>query len=246
LGRGDGVQFDIYLDDDHTWHLFSQYIDPKNLPDDRRWHDHDLDLSSWAGEPVTLTLVTDPGPNGDDRYDWAGWGDPRIVEDPAYDFLAELPKADSRGDGKTEVRRDLLTIDCEPRAILLQPHSSRVNYSVNIPERAAMRFGIGMDPTVWASDQGDGVEFRIYVRQADQPQRLYQVFGYHLDPKNNRRDRHWLDQTVDLSAYGGQEVDIIFEILPGSADAGRSGWGGWSAPVLVGDAMAVTALQGQE
>jgi tetratricopeptide (TPR) repeat protein len=81
LGMGDGVQFDIQLDTgENLVNVFSEYIDPKNIPADRQWHYHELDLSSWAGQTVTITLATDPGPAGDLRYDWAGWEDPCIVQ----------------------------------------------------------------------------------------------------------------------------------------------------------------------
>jgi tetratricopeptide (TPR) repeat protein len=80
LGQGDGVQFDLYLERDGTRYLvFSEYIDPKNLDNQRRWLHRDLNLSMWAGQTITLTFATDPGPNGDVRYDWAAWGEPRIV-----------------------------------------------------------------------------------------------------------------------------------------------------------------------
>lgn len=84
LGKGDGTQFDIYMDDGNThWHLFSSYIDPKNIPADRRWHDYKIDLSSWAGQAVTLTMTIGPGPSGDELHDWAGWGEPNIVVSPS-------------------------------------------------------------------------------------------------------------------------------------------------------------------
>jgi tetratricopeptide (TPR) repeat protein len=81
-GRGDGVTFKVEIEDEAgtVYRLFSEYIDPKNVPALRRWHDRDIDLSSWSSQVVTLTLSTEPGPNGDDRYDWAGWGEPRIVQ----------------------------------------------------------------------------------------------------------------------------------------------------------------------
>lgn len=82
LGKGDGVQFEIEVDEPAgTRHrVFSEYIDPKNVPAHRKWNNRVLDLSPWSGQVVTLTLSTGPGPNGDDRYDWAGWGEPRILQ----------------------------------------------------------------------------------------------------------------------------------------------------------------------
>jgi hypothetical protein len=80
FGKGDGVRFEIYLEDgDGTHLLFSEYLDPKNAGSVRRWHPRSVDLSGWAGHTVSLTFSTDPGPAGDAHYDWAGWGEPRII-----------------------------------------------------------------------------------------------------------------------------------------------------------------------
>ena len=74
------ITIDIYVDSNGTRdHLFSQYIDPKNLVSHRRWHERELDLAAWAGQTVTITFSTDPGPNQDARYDWAGWGDLKLL-----------------------------------------------------------------------------------------------------------------------------------------------------------------------
>jgi len=157
------------------------------------------------------------------------------------------------------VRQDTLTIDYEPRAILFQHSSNRVTYRPDVPERAGLHFGLGMDPAVWSPDKGDGVEYNVYVRYPDEPYKLHRVFHRYLDPKNslkaagNPDDRHWQDQVVDLSGYGGQTValvfeasssrprlrGLVFEVLPGPADDANFDWGGWSMPVLVGDDMAL-------
>ena len=77
---GDGVQFDVYLRDGRaTYRLYSEYIDPKNNPGDRRWFDASTPLDRWAGQTVTLTFATGVGPQGNADYDWAGWGNPRII-----------------------------------------------------------------------------------------------------------------------------------------------------------------------
>jgi hypothetical protein len=235
LGKGDGVQFDICLSDDSSrWHLFSEYIDPKNLPSERRWHDHELSLSQWAGQAITVTFVTTPGPNGDSRNDWAGWGEPRIVQPIAYDFLTELVGAGL--DQTDQGPLDELTIDHETRAVLRQQTPSRTTYpSVGVPERTGLHFGLGVDPAAWSmgQDNGYGVQYSIYVHRPDEPHVLHQVFTRYVDPVNAPGDRHWLDHTVDLSAYGGQVVDITFESSAGSAGEVSSVWGGWSMPILV-------------
>jgi hypothetical protein len=81
LQPGDGVTFAIYVESDDGAHqLFSTYIDPKHNPADRRWHPFTIDLSEYAGQKVTIIFETGTGPAGDYRYDWAGWGEPRIVK----------------------------------------------------------------------------------------------------------------------------------------------------------------------
>jgi tetratricopeptide (TPR) repeat protein len=78
---GDGVAFSIEIETGGlTQPLFSAYIDPKNDPSDRRWHPQRVDLGPYAGQTIRLVFSTDPGPSGDDRYDWAGWGDLRLVD----------------------------------------------------------------------------------------------------------------------------------------------------------------------
>lgn len=79
--KGDGVEFIVQLDAaDGRHELLRRYIDPKSRPADRRWHDITIDLSAYAGQDVRLTLLTLPGPAGDGRYDWAGWGQPMILQ----------------------------------------------------------------------------------------------------------------------------------------------------------------------
>ena len=163
----------------------------------------------------------------------------------AYNFLTELPNADRGGADEEQVRQGTLTIDYEPRAILFQHPSNRVTYRVDVRQRAGLHFGLGMDPAVWSPDKGDGVDYNVYVRYPDEPYRLRRVFHRYLDPKRNPDDRHWQDQVVDLSAYGGQTVDVIFEALPGPAGDANFDWGGWSTPVLVADSMALLNADSQ-
>jgi hypothetical protein len=78
---GDGVTFDVYVESGSgTEQVFSTYIDPKQDEGDRRWNLFAVDLGDYAGQTVTVTFETGSGPGGDDRYDWAGWGTPRLLK----------------------------------------------------------------------------------------------------------------------------------------------------------------------
>ena len=78
--EGDGVTFAVnILSEQGTDQIFSTYIDPKNKSEDQRWHLHAIDLSPYAGQMITIIFETGAGPEGDYRYDWAGWGEPRLL-----------------------------------------------------------------------------------------------------------------------------------------------------------------------
>jgi hypothetical protein len=77
--EGDGLTFSVYVEDDSGMHLVhSRYVDPKHHQQDRRWVPTQVNLAPFGGKLVRLILVTGSGPAGDQRYDWAGWGEPRL------------------------------------------------------------------------------------------------------------------------------------------------------------------------
>jgi hypothetical protein len=79
---GDGARFLVEVDtnDGFSDVLLDSYL--PNTPENQHWHPHLLDLSSYAGQTIRLSLQTDPGSAGDFTGDWAGWGLPRIVQPP--------------------------------------------------------------------------------------------------------------------------------------------------------------------
>lgn len=78
--EGDGVLFEVFVDDGSAaYRVFSSYLDPKHIPNDRRWVDSGIDLSRFTGKEVKIRFATSSGPIGDDHYDWAGWSSPTVV-----------------------------------------------------------------------------------------------------------------------------------------------------------------------
>ncbi len=236
-GKGDGVQFTVFLltDEGKRFTLFDAYLDPKNIVSQRSAITYIVDLSRWAGETVTIILSTGCGPNDDCSYDWAGWGEPRITQPVYYDFLEDfasaLPSASNGENGHVDVLEQ--TINYDTRRILYQHPTSRVTFSVFLPERAVLQFGLGMAPEVWTAENSDGAVYNMYVRDPEEPFVTQRVYHRIIDPQNNLDDRRWFDERVDLSAFGGKEVEIIFEALPGPADNYDFDWGGWSSPVII-------------
>ena len=77
---GDGASFTVFVDSGNgPQQVFSTYIDPKKDEFDRRWHSYTVDLNEFSGQDVLIIFETGSGPAGDYRYDWAGWGEPRLL-----------------------------------------------------------------------------------------------------------------------------------------------------------------------
>jgi tetratricopeptide (TPR) repeat protein len=72
---GDGATFEVLVDGER---LFFEHLD-KGLAH-QGWQARTVDLAPWAGQEVVLTLGTTPGPIGDPTGDWAGWGEPQVVD----------------------------------------------------------------------------------------------------------------------------------------------------------------------
>ena len=76
---GDGSRFIVRVEDvsGNSQVVFDQYVSNQDV--DRTWHDVAVPLRQYAGQTITLTLETEPGPQGDTTGDWAGWESPRVV-----------------------------------------------------------------------------------------------------------------------------------------------------------------------
>ena len=71
--RSDGVTFVVSVQGDE---IFRRHYNQQ------KWQPVTLDLSPYQGRIVKLRFTTTPGPNGDTGWDWAVWGEPKIVSAP--------------------------------------------------------------------------------------------------------------------------------------------------------------------
>ena len=228
---GDGVQFDVFIED-HTGrtHVFSEFIDPVDEPTDRHWHDHRINLSAWAGERVTLILATDPGPQNNADFDWAGWGTPQVGQLAAFDFAQKFYLADPPPDDLDTARVMRTRIDGSWQDVLFQHPPSQLTYPVLIGPGSILSFGFGLDPEVWSEDKGDGVQFEVTLSSDAGGEVL---FSSYIDPKTNFEERRNYYENIDLSQYAGQAVEITFATSPGPNNHTAFDWAYWIAPVLV-------------
>jgi arylsulfatase A-like enzyme len=81
--EGDGVKFEISAIKDGVNHVcWSKYIDPKNNPNDRKWHDIHVAIDGISDATVSFIFKAYPGENKDltnNSFDWGLWGSPKLI-----------------------------------------------------------------------------------------------------------------------------------------------------------------------
>jgi hypothetical protein len=81
--EGNGVKFLVGVSDGRSFEeIFSHHLNPYANPADRKWMPVRVDLSTYAGEDVSLIFNTyggAPGQEKDIRNDQPLWGNPEIV-----------------------------------------------------------------------------------------------------------------------------------------------------------------------
>jgi hypothetical protein len=92
--RSDGVGFLLEIrSSGQTNTLFSTVLNPKDILADRTGQPFEVDLTPYAGKEVDLLFSTDPGPSGNNAYDWGGWTRLRFVsQSEAKDATSEFKK----------------------------------------------------------------------------------------------------------------------------------------------------------
>ena len=71
--NSDGVTFIVSVQEDE---IFRQHYNQQ------KWQPVTLNLSPYRGKIVKLRFTTTPGPNGNASWDWAVWGEPKIISEP--------------------------------------------------------------------------------------------------------------------------------------------------------------------
>ncbi len=84
---GDGMSFAVEVNGERIW---SRFLNGHEVELERGWKPASLDLSPWAGQRVSLELITETGEDGE--HDAGAWAHPRILE------AGETPRR-AAGDG---------------------------------------------------------------------------------------------------------------------------------------------------
>lgn len=98
------------------------------------------------------------------------------------------------------------TLAGDTRRAILARDSSRLVYSVQVPDDAELRVGIGLMEEGWTIP-GDGVLFRILIGAGGPREEVLNIV---VNPFGNPNDRSWRDLSIDLSEYAGETIDLVF------------------------------------
>lgn len=150
--------------------------------------------------------------------------------------LADTPAFEFRPAAQKDLlfRKGTETIGGVSKPILFSHASSRMIFKKQlIPDNGRLRAFIAIREEAWTHDGSDGVLFRFGVGDG----RDYnELLNQHVDPRHNANDRGWLPVDIDLTAYAGQEVDLIFNTnasLPRQGDNGNFDHALWAEPAVV-------------
>ncbi len=162
----------------------------------------------------------------------AGWWlFKRSTRGPAIDLISTFDSATKKPAGGVFQVVDTELNGERKRAIFTAP-PTRIIWKVRIPEDGWIKASLGMKPESW-DKEGDGVLFRIGISDG---RTFEDILTLHVDPYHNKADRHWIPVAVDVSAYAGEEVEVIFNTnvsMPGTPDDARNDTALFGTPEIV-------------
>lgn len=150
---------------------------------------------------------------------------------PALELIPMFESAEKRPAGGTFQVMEVELNGEKKQAIYTVP-TSRIIFKTRIPDDAWLRVSVGTKPEYW-TQEGDGVLFRVGVSDG----RTYDpLFEQHVHPFANSGDRKWIQVWVDLAAYAGEDVQLIFNTNTSPKDKGddpRNDHALWGHPEII-------------
>jgi len=159
------------------------------------------------------------------------WVFKRADSVPSVDLIAGLEAATKAPASGTFQAVDA-ELSGESRRAIYTPPPTRITWKVRVPDDAWLKVAVGMKPESWTAE-GNGVLFLVGVSDG---KRFDELFRQHVNPFGNAGDRKWVPVWVDLSAYAGEEIDLIFNTRSGpdgQGDDARNDHALWGAPEIV-------------
>jgi hypothetical protein len=158
----------------------------------------------------------------------AGWWLFRRGSAEKVDLLAQFEQAKKAGGEFTLTDASL---GGEGKQAIAAPPNGRITFRVRVPDDGWLRVSLGMKPESWEKE-GNGVLFFAGVSDGRSFEKLFEQV---LNPGANPSERRWIPVTVDLSAYAGEELDVIFNTRASPANVAedtRNDLPLWGAPSI--------------
>ena len=151
----------------------------------------------------------------------------------SIDLIAQFDAATKRPGPDLFTLTDVNLKGESKRAIAVQPTAgTRLTWKVTVPDDGWLWVSLGLKSEAW-DKPGDGVKFHVGISDG----RAYEpLFEQHVDPFNTPTDRRWIPIKIDLSAYAGEQVDLIFNTnssMPGKGDNQDNDLALWGAPEII-------------
>ena len=148
----------------------------------------------------------------------------------AVDLLAQFDQAKKRRRGRSASNDATLAGDT--KKAIAAPPNGRITSTSRVPDDGWLKVSLGMKPEAW-DKEGNGV----YSSSASPTAaRSSSCSRRRVNPFANPAERRWIPVTVDLSAYAGEEMEIIFNTRderPGQPADSRNDLPLWGAPEIV-------------
>lgn len=117
-------------------------------------------------------------------------------------------------------------------SIYAHPPSRIIFHDIKVPPQATLELFLALKEDAWSKGT-DGVYFRIGVSDGPDYKDLLQR---NVDPYRVEGDRAWIPVSIDLSAYAGKTVNVIFnthESMPGRVPNDLFDFAVFGAPRIV-------------
>jgi hypothetical protein len=159
----------------------------------------------------------------------AGWWLFRRGAGERVDLLTQFDTAKKDG---APFAVEQATLAGDTKRAIAAPPNGRIHFHVRIPDDGWLKVSLGLKPEAW-TQEGNGVYFFVGVSDG---RAFEQLFTQTVNPYANQAERRWIPVTVDLSAYAGEDMEIIFntrESGPGQRPDSRNDLPLWGAPEIV-------------
>ena len=158
-----------------------------------------------------------------------GWWMFRRGSAERIDLLTQYDQAVRKGGDFAVVDA---TLAGDTKKAIAAPANGRIIFRVRVPDDGWLKVSLGLKPEAWTIE-GNGVHFYAGVSdgRAFEP-----LFTQTVNPFANPSERRWIPVTVDLSAYAGEEMEVILNTVasgPGAQPDDRGDMPLWGTPEIV-------------